>query len=49
MVVFWPDMPRPPRIEFPDAVYHVTSRGNGRDEPEPGSDLNGTVIGRRFS
>ena len=24
-------MPRPPRIDFPDAVYHVTSRGNGRD------------------
>ena len=23
-------MPRPPRIDFPDALYHVTSRGNGR-------------------
>jgi hypothetical protein len=23
-------MPRPPRIDFPDAIYHVTSRGNGR-------------------
>jgi len=23
-------MPRPPLIDFPDAVYHVTSRGNGR-------------------
>jgi len=23
-------MARPPRIDFPDAVYHVTSRGNGR-------------------
>jgi REP element-mobilizing transposase RayT len=23
-------MPRPPRTDFPDAVYHVTSRGNGR-------------------
>ena len=23
-------MPRSPRINFPDAVYHVTSRGNGR-------------------
>ena len=23
-------MPRPPRIDFPDAFYHVTSRGNGR-------------------
>ena len=23
-------MPRPPRIDFPDGVYHVTSRGNGR-------------------
>jgi len=23
-------MPRPPRIEQPDALYHVTSRGNGR-------------------
>ena len=25
-------MPRPPRIDFPDAVYHVTSRGNGRSD-----------------
>ncbi len=25
-------MPRPPRIDFPNAVYHVTSRGNGRAE-----------------
>ena len=25
-------MPCPPRIDFPDAVYHVTSRGNGRAE-----------------
>ena len=24
------EMPRSPRINFPDAVYHVTSRGNGR-------------------
>ncbi len=31
MVVFWLNMPRPPRIDFPDAVYHVTSRSNGRD------------------
>ena len=31
MVVFWLNMPRPPRIDFPNAVYHVTSRGNGRD------------------
>jgi putative transposase len=23
-------MPCPPRIDFPDAIYHVTSRGNGR-------------------
>jgi REP element-mobilizing transposase RayT len=23
-------MPRPPRIDFPGALYHVTSRGNGR-------------------
>src|SRR5271165_2916779 len=23
-------MPRPPRSDFPDALYHVTSRGNGR-------------------
>ncbi len=23
-------MPRPPRVDLPDAVYHVTSRGNGR-------------------
>ncbi|MFA5810664.1 MAG: transposase [Thermoleophilia bacterium] len=25
-----PPMPRPPRIDFPDALYHVISRGNGR-------------------
>ncbi len=25
-------MPRPPRTDFPNAVYHVTSRGNGRAE-----------------
>lgn len=25
-------MPRKPRIEFPDAIYHVMSRGN-RKEP----------------
>ncbi len=25
-------MSRPPRIDFPDAVYHLTSRGNGRAE-----------------
>ena len=24
--------PRPPRIEFADAVYHVISRGNGRGD-----------------
>jgi hypothetical protein len=24
--------PRPPRVDFPDAVYHVTSGGNGRAE-----------------
>jgi hypothetical protein len=23
---------RPPRIDFADALYHVTSRGNGRAE-----------------
>ncbi len=23
-------MPRPPRLEFPGAVYHVTARGNER-------------------
>jgi putative transposase len=23
-------MPRPPRIDYPDALYHVTVRGNGR-------------------
>ncbi len=23
-------MPRPPRLDFPDAFYHVTGRGNGR-------------------
>ena len=28
--VSWLSMPRPPRIDFPDALYHVTSRGNGR-------------------
>ena len=25
-------MARPLRIEFPDAVYHVTSRGNARQK-----------------
>ena len=25
-------MARPPRIDLPGAVYHVTSRGNGRAE-----------------
>jgi putative transposase len=25
-------MPRAPRIDFPDALYHVISRGNGRDD-----------------
>jgi putative transposase len=25
-------MSRPPRIDFLDAVYHVTTRGNGRAE-----------------
>jgi len=25
-------MPRLPRIDFPDAAYHVISRGNGRAE-----------------
>ena len=25
-------MPRPPRMDFPDALYHVTTRGNGRAE-----------------
>jgi putative transposase len=25
-------MARPPRIDFPNALYHVTSRGNGRQE-----------------
>lgn len=25
-------MPRPPRIDFSDAVYHVTCRGNGRSD-----------------
>ena len=24
-------MPRPPRLEYPDALYHVTSRGSRRD------------------
>ena len=23
-------MTRPPRIDFPDALYHVTNRGSGR-------------------
>ena len=31
-------MPRPPRIDFPDAVYHVTSRGNGRADIFHGDD-----------
>ena len=25
-------MPRPPRIDFPDALDHVATRGNGRAE-----------------
>jgi hypothetical protein len=25
-------VPRPPQIDFPDAVCHVTGRGNGRAE-----------------
>jgi hypothetical protein len=25
-------MAGPPRIDFPDALYHVTSRGNGRQQ-----------------
>jgi len=25
-------MPRPPRVDFPDALYRVTSPGNGRAE-----------------
>jgi hypothetical protein len=25
-------MARPLRIEFPGAIYHVTSRGDGRDD-----------------
>ena len=25
-------MPRPPRIDYPNAFYHVTSRGNGRSK-----------------
>ncbi len=25
-------MARPPRLEFPGALYHVTSRGNGRQD-----------------
>jgi hypothetical protein len=25
-------MARPPRIDFPGALYHVTSRGNGRQQ-----------------
>jgi REP element-mobilizing transposase RayT len=31
-------MPRPPRVDFPDAVYHVTSRGNGRADIFHGDD-----------
>jgi hypothetical protein len=25
-------MPRAPRIDFPDGLYHVISRGNGRQQ-----------------
>ena len=25
-------MSRPPRIDFPDALYHVILRGNGRED-----------------
>ena len=25
-------MPRPPRIEFPNALYHVTARGDRRED-----------------
>ena len=31
-------MPRPPRIDFPGAVYHVTTRGNGRADIFYGDD-----------
>ena len=31
-------MPRAPRIDFPDALYHVTSRGNGRADIFLGDD-----------
>lgn len=24
-------MPRPPRLEYPDAIYHVTARGVQQD------------------
>jgi len=29
-------MPRPPRVEFPGAMYHVMSRGDQRDDIFPG-------------
>ena len=31
-------MPRPPRLDFPDAVYHVTSGGNGLADTFCGDD-----------
>ena len=30
MDIFWGVMARPVRVEFADAVYHVTARGNER-------------------
>ena len=40
-------MARPLRIEFPGAVYHVTSRGNARDTDSGSSPLD-KVKGRLF-
>jgi hypothetical protein len=32
-------MARPLRIEFPGAIYHVMSRGNGKQALTPGSPM----------
>jgi len=31
-MLYGSSMPRPPRVDVSDAVYHVTTRGNGRAE-----------------
>jgi hypothetical protein len=39
-------MARPPRIDFPDALYHVTSRGNGRQQVSWTSDDRQRFLGQ---